>query len=136
MILGLGSDIVDIQRIESLLQRFSPRFQERVFTPQEQATAARSPFPAASYAKRFAAKEAFLKAVGTGLDQGVSWQDVEVLNRENGQPYLKLSGSALPLLESLAPKGIPVRIDLTLSDTPTLAHAIVLLSAAPSQYTL
>jgi len=129
MILGLGSDIVDVQRISTLLQRFPERFLRRVFTEQEQNTAQKSISPAASYAKRFAAKEAFLKAIGTGLDNDLSWQHIEILNHDNGRPYVNLKGRARERVEALTPKGFQARVDITLADTSTLAHAVVILSA-------
>ncbi|MGD9784923.1 MAG: holo-ACP synthase [Hyphomicrobiaceae bacterium] len=130
MILGLGNDIVDIRRIEKTLERFGDRFLNRVFTAHERARAERRPLlRAATYAKRFAAKEACSKALGTGFRQGVFWRDMGVVNLPSGRPTLRLTGGALAHLETLLPPGMDVRIDLTLTDEFPQAQAIVIISA-------
>ena len=132
MILGIGNDMVDIQRIERTLERYGERFLARVFTPAERARAARRPLLAtASYAKRFAAKEACSKALGTGLRQGVFWRDMGVINLPSGRPTLKLTGGAAARLAALTPPGHEARIDLTLTDDHPYAQAIVIISALP-----
>ena len=129
MILGLGSDIIDIRRIERTLNRFGDRFVQRIFTPREQERSERRAHRAASYARRFAAKEACAKALGTGLRRGVFWRDLGVVNLPSGQPTMELSGGALERLEEITPLGMVPRIDLTITDEPPLAQAIVLISA-------
>ena len=131
MILGLGSDIIDIQRIERTLSRFGDRFVQRIFTPREQEKSEGRAHRAASYARRFAAKEACAKALGTGLRRGVFWRDLGVVNLPSGQPTMELSGGALERLEEITPPGMVPRIDLTITDDPPLAQAIVLISALP-----
>ena len=132
MILGLGNDIVDIRRIERTLERYGERFLDRIFTPAERARAGRRPLlAAASYAKRFAAKEACSKALGTGLRQGVFWRDMGVVNLPSGRPTLKLTGGAAARLAALTPAGHEARIDLTLTDDHPYAQAIVIISALP-----
>ncbi|MBL0942403.1 MAG: holo-ACP synthase [Alphaproteobacteria bacterium] len=128
MIIGIGSDIVDIARIEAVLKKFPQKFLKRVFTQIEQETAHASSNSSASYAKRFAAKEAFVKALGTGFRQGLSWQDIEVINLKNGQPSLNLKGKAQKLLRQLSPQGMTAHIHLSISDSRTLAHAMVVIS--------
>jgi len=134
MILGMGSDIVDIRRIEQALQRFGARFEERVFTPAEQAKArsrkggARNGM-ASTYAKRFAAKEAFSKAVGTGFNFGVHMRDIEVVNLPTGQPTLHLSHGAEQALQRLIPAGMHARIHLTLTDEYPMAQAHIVIEA-------
>ena len=132
MILGLGSDIIDIRRIERSLQRFGDRFVQRVFTPVEQAKSDRRTNRAASYAKRFAAKEACAKALGTGLRRGVFWRDMGVVNLPGGKPSLALTGGALARLQAITPPGYRAQIDLTITDEPPQAQAMVLISAVPS----
>ena len=129
MLLGIGSDIVDIERIERLLQRHGTRFTERIFTPQERERAESQAKPAASYAKRFAAKEACAKALGTRIAEGISWQEIEVINNSKGQPSLHLTGVAKQLLERMAPKNTTPQILLSLSDTHSLAQASVIIAA-------
>ncbi|MDE3060955.1 MAG: holo-ACP synthase [Pseudomonadota bacterium] len=132
MILGLGSDLTDIRRIEKSLERFGVRFENRIFTPAEQKKARSRPLAvAATYAKRFAAKEACAKALGTGLHRGVFWRDMEVINLPSGRPALHLSGGALKQLEALMPKGMKAVIHLSLSDEYPLAQAQVIISAEP-----
>jgi holo-[acyl-carrier protein] synthase len=130
MILGIGSDICDIRRIEHSLDRFGDRFVTRVFTDVEQAKAASRPFTrAGTLAKRFAAKEAFSKAVGTGFRRGVFMKDIGVVNLPSGQPTLKLTGGARERLQALAPEGHAVDIHLTLTDEYPWAQAFVMLVA-------
>lgn len=135
MILGLGNDVIDIRRIEQTLAQFGDRFIGRVFTPVERARSERRPGPAraASYAKRFAAKEACAKALGTGLRKGVFWRDMGVVNLSSGRPTLALTGGALRQLESLTPAGHMARIDLTLTDDFPYAQAIVIISAVATK---
>ena len=133
MIVGLGSDIVDIRRIERTMERFGERFLERVFTPVERQKSERRANPAASYARRFAAKEACAKALGTGLRAGVYWRDMGVVNLSGGRPTMELSGGALARLELLLPPGTRAQIDVTLSDEPPLAQAIVIISAVATE---
>lgn len=132
MILGLGNDIIDIRRIEQSIARFGDRFLNRVFTEAERARSDRRPNRAASYAKRFAAKEACAKALGTGLRRGVFWRDMGVVNLRSGRPTLLLSGGAAAQLGRITPPGLAVRIDVTLTDDFPLAQAIVIISAVPA----
>jgi holo-[acyl-carrier protein] synthase len=129
MILGIGSDLVDVGRIEKVIERHGERFLARVFTPAERARAERRANRAATYAKRFAAKEACAKALGTGLRAGVFWRDIGVVNLPSGQPTLRLSGGALARLEALTPDGCEAKIDLTITDEGPLAQAFVVISA-------
>ena len=131
MIVGLGSDLIDITRIERTLERFGERFTRRVFTEAERQRSDRRHLRAASYARRFAAKEACSKALGTGLRQGVYWRDMGVVNLPGGRPTLQLTGGAARRLESLLPPGMRPRIDLTITDEPPLAHALVIITAVP-----
>ena len=133
MIIGIGNDIVDIRRIEATLKRFGDRFVHRVFTDVERAKSARRMSPAASYAKRFAAKEACSKALGTGFRRGVYWRDMGVVNLVSGRPTLVLTGGAAAHLRELVPPGFDARIDLTLTDDFPYAQAIVLISALPTK---
>lgn len=129
MIIGLGSDVVDIRRIERVIERFGERFLGRVFTEIERRKSERRLNRAASYARRFAAKEACAKALGTGLRQGVFWRDMGVVNRPGGQPTLELTGGALARLRDITPPGMVARVDVTITDEPPQAHAIVVISA-------
>ncbi len=131
MIIGIGSDLIDIRRIEATLQRFGPRFIERIFTPLEQEKSERRANRAESYARRFAAKEACAKALGTGLRRGVFWRDMGVVNLPGGRPTLQLTGGALARLTALLPPGTEARIDVSLTDEPPLAQAVVIISAIP-----
>ncbi len=132
MILGLGSDIVDIRRIARSLDRFGDRFIQRVFTPIEQAKCdGRAATRAESYARRFAAKEACSKALGTGLRQGVFWRDMGVVNLRGGKPSVALTGGALARLKALTPPGFRAQIDLTMTDEPPHAQAVVIISVVP-----
>jgi holo-[acyl-carrier protein] synthase len=129
MILGIGSDLVDVARIEKVIERHGERFVARIFTPAERARAERRANPAATYAKRFAAKEACAKALGTGLRNGVFWRDMGVVNLPSGRPTLKLSGGALARLKAITPQGYEPRIDLTITDEGPMAQAFVVISA-------
>ena len=128
MIIGLGNDMIDIRRIEATITRFGDRFLDRVFTPIERAKSDRRNQRAASYAKRFAAKEACAKALGTGLRDGVHWRDMGVVNLVSGRPTLKLTGGAKRQLDAITPAGHEARIDLTLSDDFPWAQAIVIIT--------
>jgi len=129
MILGIGSDLIDIRRVEKSIERYGERFLERIFTPVERAKSDRRAQRGASYAKRFAAKEACAKALGTGLSNGVYWRDMGVINLPSGKPGLLLTGGALRRLEELTPRGHMAQIDLTITDDFPLAQAIVVISA-------
>jgi holo-[acyl-carrier protein] synthase len=129
MIVGLGSDMVDIRRIERTIERFGERFLNRVFTDLERQRSDGRADREASYARRFAAKEASAKALGTGLRRGVFWRDMGVVNRPGGQPTLELTGGALVRLRDLLPAGMTAQIDLSITDEYPQAHAIVILSA-------
>lgn len=129
MIVGLGSDLIDIRRVERTLQRFGDRFVQRVFTETEQAKSDRRKERAASYAKRFAAKEACSKALGTGLRQGVFWRDMGVANLPTGKPTMVLAGGALARLETMMPDGHMPQIHLTITDDWPLAQAFVIIEA-------
>ena len=131
MIIGLGSDIVDIRRVEKTLERFGDRFVRRIYTVTEQKKSDRRANRAASYARRFAAKEACSKALGTGFRRGVYWRDLGVVNLPSGKPSMKLTGGALKRLEELTPEGMSAQIDLSITDDDPLAQAIVLISAVP-----
>jgi holo-[acyl-carrier protein] synthase len=131
MIIGMGSDLCDIRRIEKTLERFGARFIARCFTPIEQAKSDRRAQRASSYAKRFAAKEACAKALGTGLNHGVHWRDMGVINLPSGQPSLHLTGGAAQRMASLLPKGHKAVIHLTLTDEYPLAQAHVIIDAVP-----
>ncbi len=129
MILGIGSDLVDIKRIESSLERFGDRFVKRVFTEIEQKRSEGRAERAASYAKRFAAKEACSKALGTGLRRGVFWRDMGVVNLRGGKPSMALTGGAAARLVEMTPAGMTAQIDLTITDEYPLAQAFVIISA-------
>src|SRR5437588_2409551 len=135
MIIGIGSDLIDIRRVAKVIERHGDRFLDRVFTDAERARAARransEKMVVATYAKRFAAKEACAKALGTGLRRGVFWRDMGVVNLPGGRPTLQLTGGALARLNALLPPGTTARIDLSLTDEPPLAQAIVIISAIP-----
>ena len=128
MIIGIGNDIIDIRRVEKTLARYGDRFLTRVFTDIERAKSDRRAQRAASYAKRFAAKEACAKALGTGLRHGVYWRDMGVVNLPSGRPTLKLTGGAAAQLARLTPDGHEARIDLTITDDYPLAEAVVIIS--------
>jgi holo-[acyl-carrier protein] synthase len=132
MIIGLGSDLCDIRRIEEALARFGERFTQRIFTEAERARAERRPHArAASYAKRFAAKEACAKALGTGFRRGVFFSDLRVVNLPSGQPTLALHGGAAIRLQALTPAGFAPSIQLSLTDEYPYAYANVIISAEP-----
>src|SRR5215218_1829741 len=122
MILGMGSDLCDIRRIERSLERFGQRFVQRVFTEGERRRSDRRAERAASYARRFAAKEACSKALGTGMRAGVFWRDMEIVNLRGGKPTLQLSGGALNQLQAITPPGHEARIDLTITDEWPIAQ--------------
>ncbi len=132
MIIGLGSDIVDVRRIEKVLERHGERFLNRIFTAAERAKAERRARRAETYAKRFAAKEACSKALGTGFRKGVFWRDMGVVNLPSGRPTMKLTGGALKQLMSITPSGCEARIDVTLTDEGPTASAVVVISAVPA----
>ncbi len=132
MIIGVGTDLCDIRRIERALDRFAERFTERVFTDAERARAGRRPNPAAAFAQRFAAKEACAKALGTGFRRGVFWRDLAVDNLPSGKPVMTLSGGALARLDELTPAGMTAAIDVSLTDEYPLAHAMVIIFAVPA----
>ncbi len=132
MILGIGSDLCDIRRIERSLERFGARFTHRIFTEAERAKCDRRAARAPSYARRFAAKEACAKALGTGLSHGVFWRDMEVVNLPTGAPTLRLTGGAADRLRAMLPAGHEARIHVTLTDEPPLAQAFVIVEAVPS----
>lgn len=129
MIIGLGNDLCDIRRIERTLENFDRRFIERIFTPIEIAKSERRHQRAASYAKRFAAKEACSKALGTGFRRGVFWRDLGVANLPSGKPTMVMTGGALARLEEITPEGFNAQIDLTITDDYPLAQAIVIITA-------
>ena len=131
MIIGLGSDLVDIRRIERVLERHGERFTHRVFTDAERRKAEARATRAATYAKRFAAKEACAKALGTGFRRGVFFRDMGVVNMPSGRPTLVLAGGALRQLQRITPEGCEARIDLSLTDDFPLAQAVVIISAVP-----
>jgi holo-[acyl-carrier protein] synthase len=129
MIIGLGNDVIDIRRVERTIERYGERFLARVFTETERLKSDNRAGRAASYAKRFAAKEACAKALGTGFRQGVFWRDMGVVNLPSGRPTLQLTGGAARALERLTPEGHEVRIDLSITDDFPTAQAIVIISA-------
>ncbi|MFM8748175.1 MAG: holo-ACP synthase [Aestuariivirga sp.] len=129
MIIGIGNDVIDIRRIEATLERFGGRFIERIFTEMEVRKSERRAARAASYAKRFAAKEACSKALGTGFRAGVFWRDMGVVNEPSGKPTMVLTGGALIRLEELLPAGHAARIHLTITDDFPYAHAFVMIEA-------
>jgi len=132
MILGLGSDLVDIRRVEKTLARFGTRFTHRLYTEGERAKSERRANRAESYARRFAAKEACSKALGTGFRDSVYWRDMEVVNLPGGKPTMQLTGGALARLEKMLPPGMRAQIDVSLTDDPPIAQAIVIITAVPA----
>jgi holo-[acyl-carrier protein] synthase len=132
MILGIGSDITDARRIAKVIDRHGDRFLDRVFTPVERAKADKRRNRVETYAKRFAAKEACAKALGTGLRGGVWWRDMGVVNLPGGRPTIQLTGGAQRRLHAITPKGHQARIDVTITDEGPMAHAFVVISAVPS----
>jgi holo-[acyl-carrier protein] synthase len=129
MILGIGSDITDVRRIAKVIERHGERFIDRVFTAAERARAEKRRNRVETYAKRFAAKEACAKALGTGLRAGVWWRDMGVVNLPSGRPTMELTGGAKRRLEAITPPGFQARIDLTISDEGPMAQAFVIISA-------
>jgi holo-[acyl-carrier protein] synthase len=136
MIIGIGSDLIDIRRVDKVIERHGERFIDRVFTDTERAKAQRRALNhkmvVATYAKRFAAKEACSKALGTGIRQGVWWRDMGVVNLPGGRPTMRLTGGALARLEDMTPPGHEARIDLSITDDWPLAQAFVIISAVPA----
>jgi holo-[acyl-carrier protein] synthase len=132
MILGIGNDMIDIRRIEKSLERFGDRFVNRIFTDLERTRSDRKVLRAASYAKRFAAKEACSKALGTGFRRGVFWRDMGVINLKSGRPTMALTGGAEMRLQQLVPDGYKPRIDVTLTDDFPWAQAVVIISCIPA----
>jgi holo-[acyl-carrier protein] synthase len=129
VIIGLGSDLSDIRRVQDTLDRFGARFTNRIFTEIERARSERKPDAASSYAKRFAAKEACAKALGTGMRRGVFWKDMGVVNLRSGQPTMALTGGALARLEEMTPPGMTAVIHLSLTDDHPYAQAFVIIEA-------
>lgn len=134
MIIGIGTDLCDVRRIEKTLKRFGRRFVERLYVETEQAQAERRPRPASSYAQGFAAKEACAKALGTGFREGVFWRDMVVANHPSGKPYMILSGGARKRLESLVPPGMEACIDVSQTNEYPMAQAVVVISAVPQNH--
>ena len=134
MILGIGSDLSDIRRIQKSLDRFGERFTERLFTDIERARSERKADRAASYAKRFAAKEACAKALGTGMRRGVFWRDMGVVNLRSGAPTMALTGGAAERLAEMTPKGMRAVIHLSLTDDVPYAQAFVIIEALPQDH--
>ena len=132
MIIGIGNDLINISRIERTIERFGDRFIQRIFTEEEQITSAKRTLKIASYAKRFAAKEACSKALGSGFRKGVFWQDMGVVNLLSGKPTMNLTGGALKRLKEITPEGQVAQIDLTLTDEPPMAEAFVIISTVLS----
>jgi len=131
MIIGLGSDLIDIRRIERVIEQFGDRFLDRIFTQTERLKCDRRANRAASYARRFAAKEACSKALGTGFRRGIFWRDLGVVNLPSGQPTMRLTGGALRRLDEITPAGMTARLDITLTDEPPIAQAVVIITAVP-----
>ena len=131
MIIGLGSDLIDIRRIEKTLLRFGDRFTKRIFTKTEREKSDSRANRAASYAKRYAVKEACSKALGTGFREGVFWSDIGVINLPSGKPGLELKGGAAQRLLAMTPEGMTAAIEITITDEHPMAQAIVVISAKP-----
>jgi holo-[acyl-carrier protein] synthase len=131
LILGLGSDLVDIRRIQKTIDRYGDRFLDRIFTEAERRRCDRRANRVESYARRFAAKEAAAKALGTGFRRGVFWRDLGVVNLPSGQPSMLLTGGALERLAAITPPGMTARVSLTMTDEPPLAQAVVIITAEP-----
>ncbi len=132
MIIGLGSDLIDIRRIERVIEEYGDRFLDRIFTAAERAKCDRRANRAASYARRFAAKEACAKALGTGFRRGVFWRDLGVVNLPSGRPTMRLTGGALRRLAEITPARMTPRLDVSLTDEPPMAQAVVIISAVPA----
>ena len=133
MIIGIGNDLINISRIEKTIERFGDRFIQRIFTEQEQIKSEKRRLRVASYAKRFAAKEACSKALGTGFRKGVFWHDMGVINLPSGKPTINLTGGALKRLKEITPEGQVAHIDLTLTDELPMAEAFVIISVVQSK---
>ncbi len=131
MILGVGSDLIDIRRIEKTIVRYGERFLDRIFTETERRKCDRRANRVASYARRFAAKEAAAKALGTGFRRGVFWRDLGVVNLPSGQPGMLLTGGARARLAAITPPGMTAHVALTITDEPPLAQALVIITAEP-----
>jgi holo-[acyl-carrier protein] synthase len=131
MILGIGSDIVDVRRIERVIERHGERFLGRIFTEAERVKAERRRTKMETYAKRFAAKEACAKALGTGFRAGVFWRDMGVVNLPSGKPTMKLTGGALARLKAITPAGHEAVIEVSITDEGPLAQALVIIQAVP-----
>jgi holo-[acyl-carrier protein] synthase len=131
VIIGLGSDIIDARRIGRVIEKYGERFLERIYTPAERAKADGRANRVETYAKRYAAKEACAKALGTGFRKGVFWRDLGVVNLPSGRPTMVLTGGALVRLQAMTPPGMDVRIDLTITDEPPMAQALVIITAVP-----
>ena len=132
MIIGIGTDLCDIRRIEDTLNRFGDRFVQRLFAEGEQRKALRRSNPAYSFAQSFAAKEACAKALGTGFRQGVFWRDMVVANLPTGQPYMLITGGARARLDALTPPGMTAQVHVSQTDEYPMAHAMVIISAVPA----
>jgi holo-[acyl-carrier protein] synthase len=131
MIIGIGTDCCEVERIEGVIQRQGDRFLTRVFTDDERAAAAKRPEPAVYFARRFAAKEACVKALGSGITKQVGWRDVEILNGRAGEPILRVRGAALRRLNRMTPKDHEAALHVSLADDPPMAVAFVVLEARP-----
>jgi holo-[acyl-carrier protein] synthase len=131
MIIGIGSDLIDVRRIAKVIERHGDRFLDRIFTTAERSRAERRAKSTETYAKRFAAKEACSKALGTGIRAGVWWRDMGVINLPSGRPTMLLTGGALARLAAITPAGCDARIDLTITDEGPMAQALVVISAVP-----
>jgi len=132
MMIGMGSDLIDIRRIEKTLERFGERFTNRIYTELERTKSDKRMNRAASYAKRYAAKEAMSKALGTGFRRGVYWSDMGVINLPSGKPTMALTGGAAERLDEITPEGMKAVIELTITDEPPLAQAIIIITAMPN----
>jgi holo-[acyl-carrier protein] synthase len=132
MIIGLGNDIIDIRRIEKTIARFGDKFIQRIFTAVEQKKSDARANRAASYAKRYAAKEACSKALGTGFRAGIFWKDMGVVNLPSGKPTMALTGGALERLKAITPPGMVPQIDISITDEEEMAYVIVIISANPA----
>ncbi|WP_048647764.1 holo-ACP synthase [Nitratireductor soli] len=133
MIIGIGSDLIDIRRVSKTLERYGDRFTQRVFTEVERAKSDKRSERAASYAKRFAAKEACSKALGTGISRGVFWREMGVVNLPGGKPTMQLTGGAAKRLAAMMPEGMEAHVHLTITDDFPLAQAFVIIEALPAR---
>jgi holo-[acyl-carrier protein] synthase len=132
VIIGIGNDIIDIRRVEKTIARFGDKFIQRIFTPIEQKKSDARANRAASYAKRYAAKEACSKALGTGFRAGIFWKDMGVVNLPSGKPTMALTGGALERLKAITPPGMVPQIDVSITDEEEMAYVIVIISANPA----